>query len=684
MPELILPQFFWDEPFNGDFYKILGIERDHLLTKETVNMAWLNAVSHYDSDSNERLECIRAMFQIKQYMLEYCLTPIDKSIEEEFQFSDTLLPEVQLAACFQDWFNKRQKLGPSFYTTHTSNSLLIIKGSITIGKINGLGPDVMDFPTHQIQYGNSINGGNLFRPFCLYAKKQGDRLEPITKNSEIDEILAALVELIPKSFRNKCIRGYDPAKYAPMIRKEAFVLTDISGNNFADCVRRNNDRSYTLMGRSSDDQSRQLTLFPNGEVRGSEGSKKLDVVEQQFFEYYQDIFEHFGFSSEHRFEFDERKQPASLKNKFSECELTLGFLNNSFKSMLANNIGKKIIEATLRYNFLEFTTTEQGIQSLNELFIQLLTLYQINPNRVDEDYYFKIACWYRDSKDNERHYAISQEVFYAQKTEKLVSLIRPYLPETPIGEKSQLLDIGCGDGEMCVRVAASLHLEKKTAVDILGAEQWGLETGGNEKLDELKKQNSIVYYDGNNLIEKLTEHNNGILPQYDLIMFNHVLHHYPNHKAQLKGLEQAIHLLKPGGVLFLSEHENVMSDREIRMQHILFDIKTCVVTEKHKNPNDLRKQDVYLRTSIAKYAERKGDRDLYFSKALLVRIFQSFGLVLNKQVEKDLPDASRTSFFVVTKPFNWSPKSISNIRSFEEADLELGNREKLRTGFCRI
>ncbi|RUR09329.1 bifunctional 2-polyprenyl-6-hydroxyphenol methylase/3-demethylubiquinol 3-O-methyltransferase UbiG [Legionella sp. km772] len=238
-----------------------------------------------------------------------------------------------------------------------------------------------------------------------------------------------------------------------------------------------------------------------------------------------------------------------------------------------------------------------------------------------------------------RKFPMPHEEYLDKKAENLVKLIHAINPEVKKSQSIKLLDVGCGDCQLTVRVSQKLGA-KPTGVDLKGPAEdgslWSGEAGLVNKLD-----NEIVYYDGLNLIGFLKEKTENYSQLFDVVMLNHALHHYPGRKSQIEGLQQAMALLKEGGVMLLSEHATVLDDEFIELQHVLFDLKAKVLSSSRSKKSDLM---ALCQAEVAHYENEK-HRAYYLSGPLLLKIAEALGLkavLYRKQSKEGESDASKT------------------------------------------
>lgn len=340
------------------------------------------------------------------------------------------------------------------------------------------------------------------------------------------------------------------------------------------------------------------------------------------------------------------------------------------------------LKHTLEYNFPEVPQHD-----LDELINRL----QIEKNKtktiLDDKAYLKmIFTWYKSLDPTTLHYPLSSSEFLQQKSKNIARHIRYGLMSKDMHlisacppskskleatcekrKKGKLLDIGAGDGNLTSKVSEELELEA-TAVDVTsrGDEEWGGESQ-QSCLSELKRKNKLIIYDGRDLRSAVKSDTSDFKDPYTVIMFNHCLHHFPSLNAQITGLQHASSLLVEDGVLFFSEHSNILNDDMLHLQHILFDIKTRI-----KEATSLEE----ISELIDDYYQRKCMEN-YLSHPQLTKLLQALGLsCIDQNLRTTTYDASHTIFYTFKKgswPINFTviPLSQLKIKSFDDHDVDL-------------
>jgi len=256
----------------------------------------------------------------------------------------------------------------------------------------------------------------------------------------------------------------------------------------------------------------------------------------------------------------------------------------------------------------------------------------------------------------------------------------------------KMLDIGAGDCHMTQRVGVKLNA-KPTPIDLAGSnkEMW------KGHVAEVSKGPEVIYYDGVNLISAVEQDTNGFQSLYDVVTFNHVLHHYPNRDAQIQGLQRTVALMKEGGVILFSEHASILADEQIELQHVLFDLKDATNKVMGQNPAlAFELLGTLSDETHLKYEKEKG-RATYFSRPLLERLTKVCGLtpiVSKTRTNEEDYDASHTVItgFIKTSPTMtpeevkfFQPKTLAQLtdngelKAFEDTDacgFKLSNTEQ--------
>lgn len=382
-------------------------------------------------------------------------------------------------------------------------------------------------------------------------------------------------------------------------------------------------------------------------------------------------------------------------------------------TILSSESGQKQLVDTLKYNFVELhpNKIEQMMQELTALHDEMQRIATLSPtekleayknlgllnegknsldlNKLNALYLSKVFNVFQGSA---RHYPMSHEQFLNKKAEQLKSVITAVNPSLLIEDPEKmpkLLDIGCGDCHMTRRIAAKLRAEP-TGVDLGSAEDtrmWVGDVGVASQLDS-----DIVYYDGVHLTQALKQRTENYTELYDVITFNHVLHHYPDRNSQIMGLQQTIALLKEGGVLLFSEHAAVINDDLFELQHVLFHMKAELFSKDESLKSRDEMQEFCTR-ELGHYEQEKHEAN-YFSEHLLVRISEALGLkamVTRDRTPPGVADASDTVFLGFQKiaptltpeaVVGFKPEKLSTLlaegtlKSLEESDKEPAHRKQ--------
>ncbi|KTD82175.1 DnaJ domain-containing protein [Legionella waltersii] len=322
MPTLILPGRFQAPPFNGDYYKILGLNT-HSPTIEQITTAYHTTAIMYHPDKiststvkpplslEEATECFKAIGAIKSILLSQCAEVIyssvptfgkNSSVQEEIRSADDLSPGEQLKAVMLAYVRSARfceyapGTGPGVrgYWDYIVGG----KNGIEQGTSNFSGKYAIASPNYQVELDAAWD-----QPLIVLNKGT----KPFTKMMDphgISEVLGMLADSIPRELRDHCAKIYGShvreipvlaEKEIPVaITYKPYVILDPKGNNYADGIRQNKDNSYTIFGRNSTGQSREITLFQDGQVLGTNRNSNLGIVGNQFFENREELFRHFG------------------------------------------------------------------------------------------------------------------------------------------------------------------------------------------------------------------------------------------------------------------------------------------------------------------------------------------------------------------------------------------------------
>ncbi|VEB36832.1 chaperone protein DnaJ [Legionella sainthelensi] len=323
MPTLKLPQRFQSAPFNGDYYKILGLNNNPSPTREQITTAYHLTAIQYHPDKistssvkpplsiEEANECFKAIGAIKSILLSQCAEVIytsvasvgkASSVKEEIRSADDLSPGEQLKAVM----------------------LAYVRSARFCDYAPGTGPGVGGYWSYivegknGIEQGTSKYSGKYAIATVSYQVELDDTWEqpltvlnkstkPFTKIQDprvISDVLTMLADSIPKKLRDHCAKIYGShvrevpvlsAKEIPVtVTYKPYVIIDPQGNNYADGIRQNKDHSFTIFGRNCNGQPREITLFQDGQVLGFNRNPNLGIVGNQFFENRKELFQHFG------------------------------------------------------------------------------------------------------------------------------------------------------------------------------------------------------------------------------------------------------------------------------------------------------------------------------------------------------------------------------------------------------
>jgi ubiquinone/menaquinone biosynthesis C-methylase UbiE len=139
-----------------------------------------------------------------------------------------------------------------------------------------------------------------------------------------------------------------------------------------------------------------------------------------------------------------------------------------------------------------------------------------------------------------------------------------------------LLDIGGADGSMGVSIAKTLNINLKnvTLIDV------------NPQPKEEYKSEGVKYKHGSaSQLEVLDS-------SYDVCILSMVLHHLDTLEKQLKCLEEVYRVLKPGGYLFIREHDvHDGNEKVFKYIHLLY---SSVLTNELNIDDALNEKEYYL------------------------------------------------------------------------------------------
>ena len=338
MPTLILPERFQRAPYDGDYYKILGLNREPAPSKKEIIDAChlMSAIYHPDKISTssvqppltvaEETECFCAINEIKSIFLSNCVDVVPESagvgasVSKDVKSADDLSPGEQLKAYMFGWVRAARfceypaGTGPgirgywSYISPGTNDS------EIGTSKLSGnLAVATSDY---QVEVTGEWN-----QPVTVFDKSTRP-FTTVSNPQKIRTVLEMVADTIPKESRDhfakfygnsvrekpalasadysttmfkKAVRGDErTVSSAAAIKEPPFVINDAKGNNFVDEIRKNSDNSFTIFGRNNRNEPRQLTLFQDGRAVGYKPEAPLGIVEHQFFANRTGIFHHFG------------------------------------------------------------------------------------------------------------------------------------------------------------------------------------------------------------------------------------------------------------------------------------------------------------------------------------------------------------------------------------------------------
>lgn len=339
MPTLTLPERFRNDPYFGDYHKILGLNPGSPLTKEEVVSAARAAALLYHPDKinsspvqpkltiEEATACFQAINEIKSIFLLQCpdVTSEASAADENVSSSSS----KKAAPVDKTTVNSADDL--SYGEQLKAVMVGYIRSERFCEYAEGTGPAARGYwcfimgGDNGIEIGRSRFSGNIAiatrhfqvelgqwdEPVIVYDKTR----RPFTTISDpqrINEVLQSLAMCIPKERRDHNAKTYGehvrepralseekkhaelPENTQSLLSVAPYMIEDLRGNNFVDGVRQNADHSFTIYGRNCNGDPREITLFEDGHVSGYNRSPDLGIVGNQFFENREAIFEHFG------------------------------------------------------------------------------------------------------------------------------------------------------------------------------------------------------------------------------------------------------------------------------------------------------------------------------------------------------------------------------------------------------
>ncbi|KVZ47293.1 hypothetical protein WL16_21565 [Burkholderia ubonensis] len=165
-------------------------------------------------------------------------------------------------------------------------------------------------------------------------------------------------------------------------------------------------------------------------------------------------------------------------------------------------------------------------------------------------------------------------------------------PDIGVGCKEiSVLDIGGNDGKLTTYVSAGLadFAQKQVmpfVLEVRSNTTWDQNSKSaypavHEKCASVQK----IIYDGSDMGTAKIVGTDSASPldgkQFDCVMYQHSLHHFPSEGVQQNSLKQAGALLKEGGVLTITEHSSRLSGDDIDLMHVSIELFKAL----HEAPN---------------------------------------------------------------------------------------------------
>ena len=309
MPTLTLPERFKKAPFHGDYYKIMGLNSNP--TAEQINTAYRTMAQQYHPDkiaispvkpaltTEEATQCFQAIQEIKSILLNHCnmlKAEFKPSAKEKIISVADLSPGEQLKAVMLGYTRSArfcdypEGTGPDVpgYWSYIVDG----QNAIEIGTSRYSRNAAIATPDYQVEASKDWS-----HPLIVLNKRT-QPFTPVVNPDEVHRVLKMMANSIPETQRTHCAKIYgshvQEMRSLAEAAQKAYVINDSEGNNYVDGIRHNADQSFTILGRNSKNQPRQITLFQNGKVLGFNPNGELGVVETQFFENREEIFHHFG------------------------------------------------------------------------------------------------------------------------------------------------------------------------------------------------------------------------------------------------------------------------------------------------------------------------------------------------------------------------------------------------------
>ena len=302
------------------------------------------------------------------------------------------------------------------------------------------------------------------------------------------------------------------------------------------------------------------------------------------------------------------------------------FLDENFISSVIMHEGLNSLHALLKYSFIDVHSND-----VLKLAESLLSLVQDSSSVISDE---KIICeiynWIAELPEAAKiGFPLSYTEYLNQKVEAIAGMIEGSI-EIAL-ENGAILDVGASDCSLVYLVGRRLNL-LPYAVDIKSELEWG--QGKTNHMTNVQH----VFYDGADL--------KSVFPKkkFAVISYNHSLHHFPSFQAQCSSLKQDVSLLDPGGVIFLSEHDNCLDDNLLAFSHLLLSLRRNI------DRGNIRSSQEAVQSTI--FFKKECGPINFLSGNILSWICEELGLIpVKKQARRSGDsDVSKSYFCSFLKP----------------------------------
>lgn len=334
----------------------------------------------------------------------------------------------------------------------------------------------------------------------------------------------------------------------------------------------------------------------------------------------------------------------------------LGKVNQDLATLITYR--RKKLLSLLNYMFAEID--EKLIQDLYD---------SLHPVDGEKDYMQQIYMWLvsDEVKLSRSRYKYSYDEFLGKRADLIANVILnasfDIVELVLAGREVRILDIGSGDGAISERIGRALNA-RITTLDVSSNQtdiDWSIGNKSSAETDSpIKKR---IVYDGVHLTEAVEAAGED---KYDVVMYNHSLHHFSSPYLQKESLKAAKKNLKSGGVLFLSEHDSCCDDDVLDLIHVLFVIRANIRNGRIATYNDL--------PIVISNFEATSGQTHYFSKNMLDMIVSndpSISADIVRKTKRELygdPDISKSMYV------GYSGKNIGGAREQGACSDSIANR----------